>query len=185
MGREKALLLVEGATFLERVARAASPVAARITVVGREESFGGYPAVPDLRPGLGPLAGIETALAAATAAAALVIACDLPLVSTALLELLLERAADSPDQIVVPEDAEGRCSPLCALYPLAARETVARLLDGGERRPRALFEAYPTRIVPFAEYRHLPRAEQLLSNVNTPGDYARLVSSCRNGTCDL
>ena len=178
MGRDKALLPVDGATFLERVARAATPVARTITVIGREGSFGGYRALPDLRPGLGPLAGIETALASATTPSALVVACDLPLVSTALLELLLDAAAAAAESIVVPEDAAGRPSPLCALYPRASRETVARLLDEGERRPRALFAAYPTRIVRFDEYRHLPAAERLLENVNTPDDYDRIARSC-------
>jgi molybdopterin-guanine dinucleotide biosynthesis protein A len=178
MGRDKALLPVDGLTFLERVARAASPVARTITVIGREGSFAGYRALPDLRPGLGPLAAIETALSSATTPAALVVACDLPLVSTALLELLLDVAAAETESIVVPEDAAGRPSPLCALYPRASRGTAARLLDEGERRPRALLAAYPTRVVRFAEYRHLPRAERLLENVNTPGDYDRVARSC-------
>jgi molybdopterin-guanine dinucleotide biosynthesis protein A len=179
MGRDKALLGVGPLTFLEAVARAARPLARSITVVGREGEAGGYPAVADLRPGLGPLAGIETALSRAETDVAIVLACDLPLVTAELLELLAARAAGAPGAIVVARDAGGRLAPLCGLYPTAARESVSRLLDAGERRPRALLDSRPTVVVDYCEYAHLPAAERLLLNVNTPEEYEALVRSSR------
>jgi molybdopterin-guanine dinucleotide biosynthesis protein A len=171
MGRDKAALTIGRRTFVEAVADAARPLAAAIRVVGRDAATSGIPAVADLRPGLGPLAGIETALAHARTQAALVLACDLPFVSTALLELLAGESAAAPDSIVVPEDAAGWRAPLCAIYPVSALGAASRLLDAGERRPRALLEAVPSLVVPFDAYRHLPGAPLLLRNVNTPEDY--------------
>ena len=176
MGRDKALLAIGGHTFIEAVAGAARPLAASIRVVGREADAGGFPSVADLRPGLGPLAGIETALSHAASPSALVLACDIPLVSTALLELLATEAAAAPGSIVVPEDADGRLAPLCGVYPTAALAVASRLLDVGERRPRALVDASPSRVVRFDEYRHLPDAPVLLRNVNTPEEYEGVVS---------
>jgi molybdopterin-guanine dinucleotide biosynthesis protein A len=177
MGRDKALLTRAGRTFLEVIADAVRPLASRIVVVGREADACGLPAVPDARPGCGPLAGIETALSTASTRSALVLACDLPFVSTALLELLVARARECADAVVVAEDAGGRMAPLCGVYPTAALEVISRLLDAGERRPRALAEHVPFRIVPFIDYAALPRAPLLLKNVNTPEDYESVVRS--------
>jgi molybdopterin-guanine dinucleotide biosynthesis protein A len=171
MGRDKATLAVEGRTFLDRVADAVRPLACSVSVVGRVEATSGLTGVPDGRPGFGPLAGIETALAHATTPAAIVVACDLPLISTALVELLVARSREAPGAIVVTEDADGRLAPLCGVYPKAALEEAGRLLDAGERRPRALVDRFPSRVVAFADYAHLPGARRLLRNVNTPEDY--------------
>src|SRR6185436_6844067 len=116
---------------------------------GRVDATSGLRGVADGRPGCGPLAGIETALSHATTPAALVVACDLPFVSTALLELLVARALEAPGEIVVTEDADARLAPLCGVYPQAAREEAGRLLDAGERRPRALLDRFPSRVLPF------------------------------------
>lgn len=177
MGRDKALLAIGGRTFLDRVADAVRPVARSIAVVGRVDRTSGLRGVPDHRPACGPLAGIETALAHATTPAALVVACDLPLVSTALVELLVARSSEAPGAIVVTEDADGRLAPLCGVYPVAALGETARLLDAGERRPRALLERFPSRVVPFADYAHLPGAPLLLRNVNTPEEYEAAIGS--------
>ena len=179
MGRDKAALPAGDATFLETIARAVAPLAVATTVVGRSGSCFGYRAIADLRPGLGPLGGIETALAHAQTASVFLLACDLPRVSTALLALVADRADASPETIVVPADVSGRIAPLAGVYPTSARREVARLLDAGERRPRALFERIATVVVPFEEYRHLPDAESLLANVNTPDEYARHLASRR------
>jgi molybdopterin-guanine dinucleotide biosynthesis protein A len=184
MGRDKAALpaggAFDGTTFLEAIARAVAPLAVATTVVGRPGSCFGYRAIVDLRPGLGPLGGIETALAHAQTASVFLLACDLPRVSTELLALVASRADASPETIVVPADASGRIAPLAGVYPASARREVARLLDAGERRPRALFERFPTVVVPFEDYRHLPDAESLLANVNTPDEYARHLASRRD-----
>ena len=175
MGRDKATIDFGGATFLETIADTVRPLVASVTLVGRDTPQGRIPAVPDLRPGCGPLAGIETALARATTPAALVLACDIPLVSRDLVALIIERWRAQPSTIVVPLDAEGRDSPLCGIYPVSALATTSELLDHGERMPRLLLNVYPSRRIPFCDYAHLPRAYELLRNINTPDDYAGLA----------
>ncbi len=66
------------------------------------EWFPGSHIVPDREPGLGPLAGLETALTAAAGASVIVVAWDMPFVETPLLRgmrALCELGADA----VVPE----------------------------------------------------------------------------------
>ena len=180
MGRDKALLELDGLPFAERIARAMRAAVGRLRVVGRD-AVGEVHGVPDLRPGLGPLAGLEAALADCEGDAALVVACDMPFVTEAFLRLLIGRAAQAPGSAVVPEDAGGRRAPLCGVYPRAALPLVTGLLDAGERRPRALLDRMPTVLVAFAEYRSLPGAERLTRNVNTPAEYAALLGGGPEG----
>ena len=175
MGRDKALLELGGETFIERIAGALHPHVRAIRIVGRAGEWRGIPGIEDLRPGLGPLAGIETALAHTPQGAAFLVACDLPLASGELLALIARRASLAPRSIVVPADADGRVAPLCGVYPKAALEAVSRLLDAGERRPRALLERFPALVVGFEEYAHLPGAPRLLRNVNTPEEHREIL----------
>ena len=83
MGRDKAVIVVAGETLLARAARTLSGVFDEVLVVGREAPPPGLPphvrALADERPGLGPLGGIATALAAAGHEWVFVCACDMPL----------------------------------------------------------------------------------------------------------
>lgn len=94
--------------------------------------------VADRRPGLGPLAGIETALGVAADEGmdgVLALAVDMPWVSEKALRRLARawRAADGRTA-VVPRPAAGRPDePLCAAYPVSALEAAARALDAGRR----------------------------------------------------
>jgi molybdopterin-guanine dinucleotide biosynthesis protein A len=169
MGRDKAAVDLGGRTLLERAIDAARPVAARVVLVGRDGAAYGIASVSDRRPGtLGPLAGIESALAESRTPTAIVLACDMPFVSTALLEMLVGWSEAHPERVVVPVTADGRIAPLCAVYPSSALAAVSQLLDAGERRPRALEATVGFALVPFDAYAHLPNAGILLTNVNTP-----------------
>jgi len=172
MGADKSAIELDGQAFMDRVLAAVGPVARSISIVGGGPRVTRVTALADCRPGLGPLAGIETALAACATDRALIVACDLPFVTAALLELLIAREEAGPDGAVVPLDSDGRVSPLCAVYPRSALPLVGELLDGGERTPRALLVRISTDLVPFADYAHLENAGQLLRNVNTPEDLA-------------
>lgn len=184
MGRDKALLSLDGQSFVEAIAAAAAPLAASITVVGRTESVHTLASVPDLRPGRGPLAGIETALTHAHTTEALVIACDLPLVTTEFLAHLIAVSRATPGAIVVPHDQHDRLSYLCGVYPTHTRPIVAALLDADEPRPRALLSRVPTIEVGFQDYSHLPGAASFLTNINTPDDYdmVRALHEVKDGS---
>jgi molybdopterin-guanine dinucleotide biosynthesis protein A len=64
MGRDKALLTIDGEALLTRVARQVAAVAGSVTVIGPPERYShlSLEVVPDRTPGAGPLGGIDTAL---------------------------------------------------------------------------------------------------------------------------
>lgn len=172
MGRDKALLTIDGRSFVERIVEAARPVSNAMTIVGRNEPIAGTEAIDDLRPGLGPLAGIETALDVCRTSHALIIACDLPFVTTEFLQFLVARSHKNPEAAIVPLDGDGRVSPLCAIYPASAQALASELLDRGERMPRSLLMQIPADLVAASEFAHLSSSGLFLSNVNTPEDLA-------------
>ncbi|HEX8174746.1 MAG TPA: molybdenum cofactor guanylyltransferase [Pyrinomonadaceae bacterium] len=178
MGRDKARLTLRGVSFVERIAGALGRVAGRVNLVGAKnvDSSLKMGNVPDVYAGWGALGGLHAALAACRAEWAAVVACDLPFVTGELFERLASLSQDS--EAVVPVQRDGRLQPLCALYRTAAcREIARRMIEEGERRPRALARAARTRFVGWEELADLTGAQLFFENVNTPEDYAGARSS--------
>ena len=174
MGTDKAQLLIENETFVDRIAATLAEVADSVTLVGSRQSHPRVPSAPDLYPGWGALGGVQAALAACTSEWAIVVACDLPFVTAELFQYLTSLRTDH--EAIVPLQPDGRPQPLAALYriePCLARAT--ELIETGRRRPLDLLELVNTRWVPFTELRNLAQAERFFVNINTPDDYDALT----------
>jgi len=113
----------------------------RIVVANHPAAHSWFPGeriVADAEPGLGPLAGIATALAAASGAPVLVLAWDMPFVPAGLLAEL-RRLGDARANVdaVVPRH-DGMAEPVCAWYAPSALPVCRELLAAGERRAHVL-----------------------------------------------
>ena len=129
--------------------------------------------VPDVRPGLGTLGGIHTAVTTA-AGPVLCVAWDMPFVPQALLRLLSDRMATGEYDAVLPESSGRRgLEPLCAIYGPACAPAIARRLDQGDLMAISFHADVRVGIVPLAEVRRFGDPEELFFNVNTPDDLAR------------
>jgi molybdopterin-guanine dinucleotide biosynthesis protein A len=172
-GAPKGLARVGGRRIVERVAEALRPACDSLLLVANDDEAAtwlpGVPVAPDVRPGLGALAGLHAALAHARGSA-LVVAWDMPFVPTSLLCELRSLASGAYDA-VVPRGPAGP-EPLCALYARSCLRVAERLLATGERRAGALAEAVPTWWLEHDDVaRHGAPATMFLS-VNTPDDLA-------------
>ena len=171
MGEDKAKLKIGGVTFTERIA-GAFPDAAEVLVSFSGEA-GEVPAgaktVTDRYPGAGPLAGIQSGLAAAANDLIFVTACDMPLMDEAFAKKLL---AAMPEEglAVVSREEGGRVHPLAGWYRRGAEPAARRLLEQGERRMMRFLEAIGSAVVPAA-----PEEAGKLRNVNDPGEYRALL----------
>jgi molybdopterin-guanine dinucleotide biosynthesis protein A len=172
MGRDKAHLGWRGTTLAGHAAEQLGPFCHVVVLVGGRggPSVPGFPVLADRRSGEGPLAGLETALAAAAGAPVLLLACDLPAVDRELLEDLMRAAGDfgcaGPEARVAA--AAGRAQPLCALYSASCAPLVSAALDRGERAARSLLEG--VRVTPV-------EAGERLVNVNTPEEWERWLTA--------
>lgn len=93
----------------------------------------------------GPIAGMAEGLQVAESEYALVLACDLPFVESALAEVLFELA--SVRDGAVPR-LDGRLQPTCAVYRVEPTLAACRqLLEDGERRTMALVDRLSVRTV--------------------------------------
>lgn len=133
MGRDKALLPWKSGVLAEEMAAKAAAVTEHIALVGDPTRYAhlNLPCIPDLRPGLGPLSGIEAALASGRGELNLILACDMPGIEDAHLARLVNRARQSPAHCVATVDPSGRLHPLCAVYHRDALPQVRRALDEG------------------------------------------------------
>lgn len=169
-GRPKGLLRrPDGATFVEHLLGVASAagLAPRIIAANDPDPYRsfGVPVVGDLRPGIGPLAGIEAALAhlAGSCGGVLFLPCDLPGISSREATLLRDAFLSRRARIVVARTADFSWHPLCSVVHIDRRGAVGEALDRGERGVGRLWEALGAEPVDFPDARPF-------FNVNTPED---------------
>jgi molybdopterin-guanine dinucleotide biosynthesis protein A len=174
-GLDKSALAVGALTVLQRQLAALDALTPHILIVGRER-LDGEPrlrTVPDRIAAAGALGGIYTALLEAPTDLVLVIACDMPFLTAAFLELLAVRAETEPDaDAIVPRDDRGR-HPLCAAYRRRAAAAFKTRIDAGELRVLDALGAVAVREIGPDEIAAHDHDGRLLLNVNTPDDYAR------------
>jgi molybdopterin-guanine dinucleotide biosynthesis protein A len=105
--------------------------------------FPGERIVVDMDTGLGPLAGIATALSTADGVPVIVLAWDMPFVPAALLSELRSVGSASPGASAVVPTHGAIIEPLCAWYAASALPHCRILLEAGERRAGALASRLP------------------------------------------
>ena len=178
MGADKSQLLLDEQTFVERIAVNVRMVTDSVSLVGGLGTATNLPVVPDVYPKWGALGGLHAALSACRREWAIVVACDLPLVTAELFQQLAS-LRDEHDA-VVPIQPDGRPQPLAALYRTdPCRRVATELIEAGRRRPLDLLQTVKTRWVEFAEIAKLTQAERFFVNINTPEDYYDIIRVLR------
>jgi molybdopterin-guanine dinucleotide biosynthesis protein A len=173
-GEPKGLHRVGGIRIIDRVAAALRATTSELMIVSNASDASEWlPDVPvhaDVRPERGSLIGIHTALTYGSGDV-LVVAWDMPFVSTQLLRLIRDRARDDVPA-VFPEGPSGP-EPFCALYTPACREIIEAAIDAGELRLSDLTARLRGRhVIPVGEIARLGDPATLLFNVNTLADLA-------------
>lgn len=172
MGRDKAVVEIGGRTMLARavdvllevtpVVRIACGPSARYAELGRE-------LVLDRAPELGPLGGLEAALASADTEYTVALACDMPRLDAGLLQDLVDRALEGELDACLLRSKRG-IEPLCGVWRDSMAHPIRAALLRGERRVVAAFDeilldgSRPK--VGFCDVDDVERVR----NVNTPAD---------------
>jgi molybdopterin-guanine dinucleotide biosynthesis protein A len=177
MGRDKALLSFGKNTILEAISEALGPLVRRIRVIGRGPvtglATGAIEGLPDLRPGLGPLSGIHTALATASAEVVLVAGCDYPFVTTPFLEGLLGALSAEVDAVIPCPG--GIPVAVCGAYRVRCLDHLESRLDAGELSVGNFALSIPSLCLDDEALSALDPSGRSLFNVNTPEDYAQAL----------
>jgi molybdopterin-guanine dinucleotide biosynthesis protein A len=175
MGRDKAsIVLGGGLTCAQTVARRLIEVADPTFEVGPGNS--GLRAVLDESPGAGPLAALATGWRALNAIGytgpALLLACDLPLMSVAVLELV----AHIPDNNTIVPMVDGRPQPLCARYAPSTLDLCEGLVAQGERSLRTLLDVATVTWLDESVWSAVADA-RCFADIDTPEDVASLLGT--------
>jgi molybdopterin-guanine dinucleotide biosynthesis protein A len=168
MGTDKSQLLMGEEPLIQRISRTLSSISQSVRIVGAKTPDATV--VPDVYPAWGALGGLHAALNACNSDWAIVVACDLPFVTSQLITRLTQLRDEH--EAVVPIQSDGHPQPLCGLYrvdPCLSRAT--ELIEAGQRRPLDLLARVRTRWVSFLELEDLDQSENFFVNINTPADY--------------
>ncbi len=134
MKSDKGLLALGESLFIENIINAASPLVKSIIIVSNSSHYDefGYKRVEDLIKNSGPVAGVYTGLKHSKTDYNIVLSCDIPLITTEVLEKLIINTDEYSD--VVQIVSQGKTMPLVALYKKKCASIFEDLLNKGEKR---------------------------------------------------
>ena len=170
MGRDKASLMLDGASQLQRAVDLLSGHVDSVFVSARPEQAEDAVRAPfrqilDLYDDMGPVAGILSAMDTHPQADWLVMACDLPNVDEVTIAYLLRNLSSDHPVTAFRSSHDDLPEPLCAVYRPAARAMIDSFVAQGIVCPRKMLINSPVHLLAQPN----PAA---LHNVNSPEDLA-------------
>jgi molybdopterin-guanine dinucleotide biosynthesis protein A len=123
---------------------------------------------------VGPLGGLEAALAAAVQrghAGILAVACDMPFLSADLLAHIVATARTTGSDAVLPESRSRRgVEPLTAYYAVNCLPAITAAAERGDHRLIAFHDDIRMTRVPLQTVESFGDPDRLFMNMNTPAD---------------
>jgi len=169
MGRDKALLEIEGEPMISRIVRQIRPTFKKVVIsAAAKDAFGflGLEVIPDQAPGAGPLMALVSSLERSQTEINFVMPCDIPDPPQHLIARLLRESKDA--DIVVPVTEAGELEPLFAVYKKSVLRSGQKALERGKRRVVSFYRGHTVKRVALD-------GGTVLLNLNTMDDYlARL-----------
>ena len=138
-GEDKGLVELAGEPLVTHALRQLRPQVATLIINAnrnqqRYAALGDCAVIEDIQGDFaGPLAGMLSAMRAASTQFILTVPCDSPLVSDRLAERLYAALIDDDAELSVAHDGQ-RLQPVFALIDCALADSMARYLDEGERK---------------------------------------------------
>ena len=169
-GEDKALLRVGSRTIIERQLEVLRPRFREILLVGNDSAAYrrlGLRVVEDPSCA-GALAGIHAGLLAISGERALVLACDMPFVNGAVVDLMLSVSGDF--DVVVPRQPKG-LEPLHAIYSKSCLPHIEEQMSRGEMRIALFYDKVRVRELSEEEWSGVGGTARSWTNINTRRDY--------------
>ncbi|NCF66623.1 MAG: NTP transferase domain-containing protein [Chloroflexi bacterium] len=170
MGTDKSFVSFRGRPMIEVVQEKLSGLGDEIILITNRPDPYAYlnlPMFADTYMGSGPLAGIFTALTAASYSHTLIVACDMPLLNRPLLQHLisLKETAD----VVVPRWGKYP-EPLHAVYGKTCIPAIEKHLEAGKLKITGFFAEVRVYFVEQKEIERFDPQGRSFTNINTPED---------------
>ncbi len=165
MGTDKAFLTLDNTLFIQHIIDALTPLVQKIIIVSDNPKLDvlHQQRFEDLMKNAGPLAGLYTGLHHSTTNFNLVLSCDIPLITTEVLEKLITQT--NPKYDVVQLKTENQTMPLIAMYKKHCSTKLAELLEKKERKMKFALKHFKTQTVQLDK-----TMARFTANINTPED---------------
>jgi molybdopterin-guanine dinucleotide biosynthesis protein A len=176
LGWNKVFETIGGKSLIQWVVDRLAPLSKEIIIVTAQGDFGfrisdfGFlrtKIVADIYPGKGPLGGIYTGLVTSCSPQAIVVGCDMPFLSVALLDYMTQLS--SAVDVVVPRSQKG-LEPLCAVYSKNCLVPIQKLLERNELKIRELFNRLKVKYIEEDEINRFDPEHLSFFNINTQAD---------------
>lgn len=185
MGTDKAFLEFRGRYFIELIVDKALKVSDDVVITIGDKCQGDFELVSsdnririlsDVYNLANPLGGLLTGFDQVKNAYAAVVACDLPMVRSEVLEFLYERALNH--SAAIPRWEAERIEPLCAVYKVDDAIAAARkIISEGRNGPRNMVAKLKDPCyVQITELRGCDKDLASFQNINSAEDYSNLIN---------
>jgi molybdopterin-guanine dinucleotide biosynthesis protein A len=171
MGKEKGLVDFQGKPLISHAILALKPLVDNI-ILGANHQLNnykkfGYTIVEDEVKNIGPLGGVLSCLQHSDTKNNIILSCDMPFVSTDLLNYLIKQKQDY--DVVVPIHDTNKIEPLCGIYSKSIIPVMEDAVKEGNYKLRDIFKK-----VRFATVEIGPSlpfySRRLFYNINKPED---------------
>lgn len=130
MGTDKGLVILNGKPLVEYVIDIVKKITPNIFIVTSNPGYErlGYTCVPDIKKGMGPLAGILTGLIHSSTRKNLLLGCDTPFITKELISFLVSKLSDEAVQLTTYRQ---KAEPLCSVYDKSCISRFSECIEKG------------------------------------------------------
>jgi molybdopterin-guanine dinucleotide biosynthesis protein A len=173
MGSDKSLIKLKDKALIEYAIDALKPLCSKVVISSNNfiYDFTGCEVWPDELPDRAPMIGIYSCLKRSETDVNIVLSCDMPLMSTAMLEYLLENSVNH--DITVPMHEDNFIEPLCGIYKRSSIGILEKYINRRNFRLNECIQAGSHQLVLTNSILSFYTPE-LFSNVNSPEDFMNI-----------
>jgi len=172
-GRDKTKLRFGRQSLLERTLEILDPLCDEKLISSNSiDDYPGCRIIPDLIKGQGPLGALHSCLLAARNPDLIIVATDMPFITTAALAKL--RQEHSGFDVVIPRSPDGM-QPLAALYRKSCLNAIDRQLKQGNFKIRSFFPEVRVKVVDCLSFPKIYH-KHIFLNINSPADLKKALA---------
>jgi molybdenum cofactor guanylyltransferase len=167
MGKDKALLQIDGITLLERATEICKPVSSEILISSNNSEYEkfGFQIIPDEIKNCGPLGGIYSCLKKSDTDWNFILSVDAVFVETEFVRFLISNTWEYDAVVPVHENSK---EPLIALYHKRCIPIIETSINSGDFKMLHLLEKINVKEINSKEW--LQKYPRLFLNLNRPED---------------
>lgn len=175
MGTDKGFLRLNNKPFVQYSIEALQPLVSEILIVSDNPKYDtfGLKRITDITKDAGPVAGIYSGLEASKTEVNLILSCDIPLITSEVLQKLIEAVDDASD--IIQAESNGKTMPLIALYKRSVKDRFKSFLKQDERRLRIAIKGCIYKNVVLDE-----AFQNATLNVNTKEEFKHIADAYNN-----